>query len=330
MSRSSAASVRVGIAGFGRVAASQYLPALRAHGAFQVMAVADVDPAARALSAELMPSATIFAETAEALQRASVDAWLIALPPAHHFAAARAALERGCHVYVEKPLTLEIDDARQLVAVAGRSERVTCVGYVGRFAPAYVRLKRQLQRLPLARGVAVETRLTFDERTLPTWKQDVARGGGAIYDIAVHHADLVRFLFDSEIVEVLARTTSERRSEDTAQVRLRLANGVEVKGFFSSAKPAVDRVVVRGADAVWRASRVPEQAAPLRRLATLRRRLFGQGPAADPAFVGCFAAFACSIQQRQPIRPNLEDGMRGVEFAHAALRSAERGKWTMV
>lgn len=317
----------VGIAGFGRVAESCYAPALQALDCFEVRAIAEAQGSRRELASRLFPGAQV-AETARACHDAGVDVWLIAVPPQAHYATARQVLEQGCHVYVEKPLTLDLREAQGLVTLARAAGRVAVTGYVERFTPAYLALRSQLQQRRGASISLVQTQLTFDEVVTVPWKRSVEQGGGALNDIAVHHADLVCFLLDTEVAAVRANTRSVRRPEDTAHVELRLANGVPVEAFFSSAAPAVNRLIVRAETREWRAARVPARSTFERRIRSWARRVAGplaQGP--DPAFLNCFAALARAIVRGDPMSPNLEDGARGVAFLEAAHESARKGRW---
>jgi predicted dehydrogenase len=323
-------SIRLGIAGFGRVAASRYVPALRACGAFDVRFVVDRDFEARSRALRAFPNAEVRSDAEETCRVSPVDAWLIAVPPHDHYALTLAALEGGRHVYVEKPMTLRSDDAARLAGAARATDRVAIVGYVERFAPAYVALKRRLAELPSPRGVRIETRLTFDEPSPPPWKTPET-GGGALSDIAVHHADLVCFLFESEIVEVLARLRSERLRGDTAEIEMRLANGARATGFFSSAHPLCDSITVRHAGGALRAHRTRHVPALFRRLCGIVERFRKiRAPATDPAFLACFSEFARAIREKRAMQPDLDDGERGVRFMEAAQRSAERGGWVAV
>jgi predicted dehydrogenase len=229
---------------------------------------------------------------------------------------------------VEKPLTLQLREAEALVRLAHATDRVTAMGYVERFVPAYVDLRRRLKEAHHECITHVRTQLTFDEVVTVPWKETVAGGGGALNDIAVHHADLVRFLFDTEIVAVHARTSAERRPHDTAEVELRLANAIHVRSFFSSARPAANHLTVCAETREWRAARTPPRSTLLRRLGgVIPRVLAPRLKPGDTAFIRCFAAFARAIQSSERMSPNLEDGARGVAFLEAAQASARGSGW---
>ena len=102
--------------------------------------VVDIDPAAAgaASAAGGVPARPLD----EVLTDATVDAVVVAVPAADHFAVARQALDAGKHVFVEKPLALTVDDAAALCASADERGRVLMVGHLVRYHPAFVALQR--------------------------------------------------------------------------------------------------------------------------------------------------------------------------------------------
>ena len=81
----------------------------------------------------------------------AIDAVIVATPAPTHVGIARAALEAGKHVLVEKPLALSEADAIELAAVAARTPRVLLVGHLMVYHPAVIRL-RELLRSGAARA----------------------------------------------------------------------------------------------------------------------------------------------------------------------------------
>jgi predicted dehydrogenase len=93
--------------------------------------------------------APFFASVDELLEK--VDAVTIAVPTPHHFAIASRCLEKGVHVFVEKPITATVEEADRLAALAEASGLVMQVGHIERFNPTYSELKNVLADMtPLA------------------------------------------------------------------------------------------------------------------------------------------------------------------------------------
>ena len=81
----------------------------------------------------------------------SIEAVAIAAPAALHYSLAREALEAGKHVFVEKPLALEVSDAKALCEVASRTKRQLMVGHLLQYHPAFLRLRELVRDGALGR-----------------------------------------------------------------------------------------------------------------------------------------------------------------------------------
>jgi predicted dehydrogenase len=127
--------LRVGVVGTGWWATRAHLPALAANPDATVAAIVEPDPARRADAAARFDVPTSFAGADEMLAAVELDAVVIAAPHALHYPIARAALERGLHVLVEKPMVLEPAHGRELVALAKARSVELIVGYPYNLSP---------------------------------------------------------------------------------------------------------------------------------------------------------------------------------------------------
>jgi predicted dehydrogenase len=130
----------------------------------------------------------------ELLKRDDLDAVVIATPTHAHFPMVKAALERGLHVFCEKPLTLDADQSTELAELARSRGLHAQVGYHNRFVAAFAEAKRLLDA-----GAIGEVRHAQAEAYGPvvlrakggTWRSRRADGGGCLYDYAAHPLDLL-------------------------------------------------------------------------------------------------------------------------------------------
>jgi predicted dehydrogenase len=209
------ATLRVGLVGcgaFARFSMARYrqLPGVT------IAAVADIDPAAaRRAAGELgaeprSPDAVLAAP--------DVDLVYIATPPAFHFRQARAALEAGKHVLVEKPLATTVADAESLVALAARQGRVCVANLVERYNPladAVAAVIRSRLLGDLVHGLFVNE--AADEGLAPGhwfWDRDVS--GGIFVEHGVHFFDLVAFWLGAGEVVAAARSVRPATRSDGA------------------------------------------------------------------------------------------------------------------
>jgi len=137
------------------------------------------------------------------------------------------ALEAGKHVFVEKPLTLTLEELEAVRAAHDVADRLLMVGFNRRFAPLTQKMKRLLDAVREPKSIV----MVMNAGAIPAdhWTQDRAVGGGRIIGEACHHIDLMRFLVGAPIVSVSARRMGDNDAttitEDKAVIVLGFADG---------------------------------------------------------------------------------------------------------
>lgn len=219
--------------GFG---ARVHVPALQQAG-FEVAALVgrDLEKTARRGARAGVPQT--FGSLREALASTDADAVVLASPPATHAPLALEALAAGRHVLVEKPFTLDVEEARTLRDAATAAGLIGLVGHEFRFAPERAAATRALRE-----GVIGPPRLaTFvyhlpvvaaPDAPAPDWWFDRARGGGWLNASVSHYADAVRvWLGDVAVVNASLPMVSDRdpvtTAEDSVLLRFRTTAGCE-------------------------------------------------------------------------------------------------------
>ncbi|MBQ7567436.1 Gfo/Idh/MocA family oxidoreductase [bacterium] len=178
---------------------------------FELVAVADSNPSVAQTVAEKF-SAECYTDASALLGK--VDAVSIVAPTVLHYSLSRMFMENGVHVLVEKPITVEAAEARELAELAEANHLVFQVGHLERFNPAVVKL-RELLRQP----IFVETHRLSGKTTR---NLDV----GVSWDLMIHDYDLVLSLIQDEVTGISAQGTSVYSDfEDLASVQLRFKNG---------------------------------------------------------------------------------------------------------
>jgi predicted dehydrogenase len=124
-------SARIGVIGCGWWATRAHLPALQANPDAVIAGIADPHPENRARAAERfgVPADRVFADAGEMLANADLDAAIVAVPHDLHAPLARAVLDRGLHLLLEKPMTIRPPDARALAALAKERGVELIIGY---------------------------------------------------------------------------------------------------------------------------------------------------------------------------------------------------------
>lgn len=126
-----------------------------------------------------------------------LDFAVVATPTASHSDVIHAAVEKGVHLFVEKPLTLSGSESHEVAAAAAQAGLVTQVGYVNRFNEVFAAARRLLQRGILGRVSSFQAEMYGRTVLRPTksgWRSKRTEGGGCLYEFASHCVDLVHFL----------------------------------------------------------------------------------------------------------------------------------------
>lgn len=131
---------RVAIIGCGMIA-DQHADQLRYLPECELIAACDTDELMATQLAERFHIPQVFTDPEEMLLTGSVDAVHITTPAQSHFSLARLSLEAGCHVYVEKPFTLNAEEANELLDAAEARLRHITVGHNLQFSPEALRLR---------------------------------------------------------------------------------------------------------------------------------------------------------------------------------------------
>jgi len=186
--------IRVGAVGLGKMGLS-HQALLNMHPGVELAAVCDSSGYVLGVLKKHTGMAT-YGDYEEMLAEADLDAVLIATPSRFHAEMVRSALERGLHVFCEKPLTLDPEDSERLAETASQRGLVTQVGYHNRFIATFAELKALLEA-----GAIGEVTHAFGEAYGPvvlkakgkTWRSQSGEGGGCLYDYAAHVINLINW-----------------------------------------------------------------------------------------------------------------------------------------
>jgi predicted dehydrogenase len=165
-----------------------------------------------------------------AVVRDDVDAVTICTPNDLHEPIAVAAARAGKHVLVEKPMATTLDAADRMIAAADRAGVVLLPAHNVRFAAPFVAAAGAVASGSI--GEVTGVRAAFGhagpQHWAPgsTWFRSAAQaGGGALIDLGVHVADLLRAVLGDEFESVAATTHDDGEVDDDAHVLARFASG---------------------------------------------------------------------------------------------------------
>jgi len=207
-----------------------------AHPAFTARYVCDRHAERAADAARVAPSAKFVADSAPLFDDPSLDVVIIATQAASHAALIRRALESGKHVFVEKPMTLDVAEAESLCALAAARNRALWVDHTFLFNPAYAALKAHLPALGKLRRFH-STRAGFGR-----FQTDA----DIFWHLAYHDAYLLCDLFPTLPTAVTAAAASHvvPQIADAAIVNLTYADGVQASLLADMNFPEKKREII--------------------------------------------------------------------------------------
>ncbi|MBI3960296.1 MAG: Gfo/Idh/MocA family oxidoreductase [Chloroflexi bacterium] len=253
--------LRIGVIGIGWYAGTALIPRLRETGRAEIVAIARRNTDRLAQAQQELKVGEAYTDWREMLDKSQLDAVVISTPPNAHTEPALAALERGLHVFVEKPIALTPADAQRMGAAAAEADRTLMVGYNARGMGSWRTIRRLLSEDAIGslrqvsvtacmdlrfiwRGMALpeETQNVFASsayygdvfgrgnwRTLP----DIV-GGGMFADVGSHIQDIALWLANGAPTQVAGFAQSQA-SPAILSALAHLDNGVLLSLAFNDA-----------------------------------------------------------------------------------------------
>lgn len=187
--------IRIGVVGLGM--GRHHVKGFAQVPQAEVVAVCDANEELLESQAKELGMGNAFVDYDEMLEKAELDAVIVALPNHLHARMSIKALELGLHVLCEKPLARTADEVREVARAASKAERILMVDFTMRFWPEARFLKAAIGEGQVGDVYFARTWWTRN-RGIPklgTWYgQKELSGGGPLVDIGVHRLDLTLWL----------------------------------------------------------------------------------------------------------------------------------------
>jgi predicted dehydrogenase len=294
------------------------------HGFGVLRAVVDPSPAGRSVAAELAPEAAVHEGPEAVWDDEAVAGVMIATPAETHYELARDGLEAGKDVFVEKPLTIEVEDARDLCARADAAGRVLMVGHLLEYHPAILALRDLVSAGTLGRiRYIVSNRLNLGK---------IRTEENALWSFAPHDIAVILRLLGALPTQVVATGGSYLTPgiADVTVTQLLFASGVRGHIFVSWLHPFKEqKLVVIGSkrmasfDDVAKQLVLHDQRVDWEKGQPVPVRGEGTNVAfapTEPLKEECRHFIECMAHRRTP-RTSGVDGVRVLEILHAAQQS---------
>ena len=338
--------VNFGIIGAGGIARRRTIPGLLKAKNCRLAAVMDtVDP--EKIAAEFkVPKA--YRREADLLADPEIDAVYIASPAFCHAKQIQQAAAAGKHILCEKPLTLNLKEAREAVAACRKHRVFLQEGYMMKFHGAHDKITEFTDEGRLGKIVYMRAQLAgWYPKIDGAWRQDPKKGGGgSLIDMATHLYDLLEF-FGGPIRRITALTgnlVQNYRSEDASTTLLELTSGAQatVDCFFCIPDEASrTRLEIYGShgailtegtigqsqagkmEAILDLGRANYDAAQSKDVARKFKKI--AFPAVNPYTAECSYFADCILQNRRPAVNDAKSAVRGmarIEQAYIAAKTS--------
>ena len=340
------ADMGIGFVGCGRATETLHLPAIAQVKGLRAVAVTDADPARVAAAVTADSTLRTHPGADGLIADPRVDIVAICVPPSLHAPFAVAALDAGKHVYLEKPVAATRTDAEAIEAAAARAPGTLTMGFN----------LRSHRLVAQARGILTSGALGPVEmmRTVwtsgfhrggawPAWRDDRAAGGGALFEIAVHHIDLCRHLLGEEFGRVAVQSAHRDVVNQSIVMAASMSGGTLVSISAGQRTTDANDIEIFGRDGALRLSLYRADSLEVRRssdmaggLAVRLRQRVGSArrlPAALAAarrggdfrqsYVAHWTAAARTAREGAPPPASLDDGLHALDVVLAAIESAD-------
>ncbi len=200
--------------------------------------VVDPSEAGRKAAAEVAPGVPVHASMDAVLKDDSIAGVMIATPAETHYGLARRSLEAGKHTFVEKPLTIDLDEARDLVERAKMAGRVLMVGHLLEYHPAILKLRELIEAGELGKvRYIISNRLNLGK---------IRTEENSLWSFAPHDIAVILRLVGSLPIQVVATggTYVSPNIADVTVTQLLFDSGVRSHVFVSWLHPFKEQKLV--------------------------------------------------------------------------------------
>jgi len=314
---------RVGVIGLG-IISRFHLEHLKKIRGVTIAAVCDlVEGKVEAAVAEY--GAVGYTDYGEMYRKEALDCVYILIPPFAHKEQEMEAVGRGIHIFVEKPIHLDLKKAKAIARAIERKGLVSCVGYQDRYQDIADRMKRHLAKEPAALFMGYWLGGLYS----PMWWRQKKMSGGQHVEQTTHVFDMSRNLF-GEVKTIFAgkrtglmRDVAKYSIEDASAVTLMFRSGVLGVIFSACCLRGVGRV---GMDIYCKNSALEYAGRHSLEIRTRGRRQYWEvgndfGQAIDSAFIADVRA-----GKARKVRSTYADAVKTLELSILATESMVTGK----
>ncbi len=242
--------IRIGLVGYGPLfgMGNHHSEQIAATRGFELAAICDRDPtrleAAREEQGDHVP---MFLDSAEMVEAGLIDLAIVIVPHALHATVAKPLLDAGLHVITEKPFTVHVSEADELINLAKERSVMISVYHNRHWDPDILSIKEIVDRGDIGEVYSIESALVGYGLPGQAWRSHKAISGGAMYDWGAHNFEKILQLvprYDGQGNRInkraslygnyLKRVWHSSTNEDYCRAYVRFDSGIEAQFMTSS------------------------------------------------------------------------------------------------
>ncbi|WP_182200637.1 Gfo/Idh/MocA family protein [Paraliobacillus salinarum] len=228
--------IKVAVVGCGSISKHRHLPEYSQNNQVEIVALCDVVEE-RAKAMQEIYGGSVYTNYNEMLEKESLDVVSVCLPNALHAPVSIAALNNGAHVLCEKPMATTKEQAQAMIDASEKNGKNLMIAHNQRFVPSHQKAKELIAEGAI--GKVYSFRTAFGHGGPESWsvdgedswffrKEDAVMG--AMGDLGVHKADLIRYILNEEFTDVSAIVETNAKDnitvDDNAVCILKSKSGV--------------------------------------------------------------------------------------------------------
>jgi len=326
-------TLKVGIVGLGSWGLN-HLEAYRQLPFVEVAAVCDADPERLRAAKEHYGVANVYAD-AETMANREADIELISIVTfeRNHLQPTLAALRAGKHVIVEKPITTNLEEARQMLAASRQHGRFAVPGHLLRFEPKYAEIKQLIDNGRIGKPVSIYMKRSRENGLFATYQRT-----HTVYELMIHDLDQAIWYAGSKVKKVYAtgRSVTGSSTPEILWAQLQFESGAVAVLHSNWMTPDAAGIAINDYTEVTGDKGTVHFDTSLSGVqvwtsegrsttdVTIHHRQNGR-------VIGCLAeqlnyVGQCILYGRNPDWISFEDALHGVEVADAIVKSSAEGR----
>jgi predicted dehydrogenase len=327
--------VKWGVIGVAKIATEKVIPAMQRGEVSEITAIASREIGKAQAAAKELGITRAYGSYEDLLADSEIEAIYNPVPNEEHVPWTLRALAAGKHVLCEKPIALDVEEARQLIDARNRSSKLVAEAFMVRFHPQWRRARELARDGTIGDTQAIQT--FFSYRLLdPDNVRNRPPGGGGLYDIGCYAILTARYIFGAEPTRVVATIDWDPKfkTDRLASALLEFPGGRQLTFTVGTQSSAHQRVTIVG-DKGRIEVMIPFNA-PIDRPTEIAidrgADLLGGGRRIE-TFPACDQytlqgdAFSRALVEGSPLEFPIEDAIANMRVIDALFRSAKSGAW---